>query len=602
MSDMGNRFCTQCGTELVNGACPKCSQAQQTGNAARFKQFFMNPNEQFVCALGNSLAAVSGLWRFKTMKKILSVILGAAMILSLTACSKQDRPRTGTSAPVANGAVITSVPNETANTSSNGNNFSSDYDEPKPIPVPNIPVTGSGAFSYSYDARVGGIVINDYLGDAQQIHIPSELDGKRVVTVNLSQCYKPITHIVLPDYINGVAVSEGIMLTLKYINIPGNYTEVAVGSFSRFERLESVTIPDSVTSIKERAFSGCEKLANLYIPKSVTSIGARAFSGCGSLKNLTISDEMTAIGDDAFLNCNNIIVAYKGETYDYEHINDLYNAIRYDGNGMKIENGVLLDVYKEITSVEIPNEVTEIGFCAFANCKNLTSITIPDGVTAIGESAFSYCEGLTNVLISDSVTKINRTAFTGCTNLTSATYKGKNYDYDNIELLYDAINLDENGMLIENGVLKDVSETLVGDVQVPNNVTAIGDYAFSNCKGITSIYLPESITEIGSGAFSSCTSLEYAYLPSNVTKISDSAFSGCSNLEWYYIPDGVIEIGDWAFNGCDNLEGIDIPDSVQKIGKHTFTHCENLTSATYKGRTYRYGLIEILYNEINRRW
>lgn len=53
MSDMGNRFCTQCGTELVNGACPKCSQAQQTGNAEKFKQFFMNPKEQFVCALGN---------------------------------------------------------------------------------------------------------------------------------------------------------------------------------------------------------------------------------------------------------------------------------------------------------------------------------------------------------------------------------------------------------------------------------------------------------------------------------------------------------------------------------------------------------------------
>lgn len=53
MSDMGNRFCTQCGTEIVNGACPKCSQAQQADNAERFKQFFMNPKEQFVCALGN---------------------------------------------------------------------------------------------------------------------------------------------------------------------------------------------------------------------------------------------------------------------------------------------------------------------------------------------------------------------------------------------------------------------------------------------------------------------------------------------------------------------------------------------------------------------
>lgn len=53
MSDMGNRFCTQCGTEIVNGACPKCSQAQQADNAEKFKRFFMNPKEEFVCALGN---------------------------------------------------------------------------------------------------------------------------------------------------------------------------------------------------------------------------------------------------------------------------------------------------------------------------------------------------------------------------------------------------------------------------------------------------------------------------------------------------------------------------------------------------------------------
>lgn len=53
MSDKTAFYCTKCGTELVNGACPKCSQAQHTGNAEKFKQFFMNPKEQFVCALGN---------------------------------------------------------------------------------------------------------------------------------------------------------------------------------------------------------------------------------------------------------------------------------------------------------------------------------------------------------------------------------------------------------------------------------------------------------------------------------------------------------------------------------------------------------------------
>lgn len=53
MSDKTAFYCTKCGTELVNGACPKCSQAQQADNAEKFKRFFMNPKEEFVCALGN---------------------------------------------------------------------------------------------------------------------------------------------------------------------------------------------------------------------------------------------------------------------------------------------------------------------------------------------------------------------------------------------------------------------------------------------------------------------------------------------------------------------------------------------------------------------
>ncbi|MBR2333397.1 MAG: leucine-rich repeat domain-containing protein, partial [Rikenellaceae bacterium] len=54
---------------------------------------------------------------------------------------------------------------------------------------------------------------------------------------------------------------------------------------------------------------------------------------------------------------------------------------------------------------------------AFSGCKGLTSITIPDGVTEIGELAFSGCTGLTSITIPDSVTSIGENAFKGCTAL-----------------------------------------------------------------------------------------------------------------------------------------------------------------------------------------
>ena len=71
-----------------------------------------------------------------------------------------------------------------------------------------------------------------------------------------------------------------------------------------------------------------------------------------------------------------------------------------------------------MTSVTIPNSVTEIGPGAFDGCSGLTSVTIPNSVTSIGDRAFYECSGLTSVTIPNSVTSIGNYAFNGCSGLT----------------------------------------------------------------------------------------------------------------------------------------------------------------------------------------
>ena len=114
-------------------------------------------------------------------------------------------------------------------------------------------------------------------------------------------------------------------------------------------------------------------------------------------------------------------------------------------------------------------------------------------------------------------------------------------------------------------------------------VTSIGDYAFWNCSGLTSVTIPGSVTSIGDYAFSECSGLTSVTIPGSVTSIGYGAFSECSGLTSVDILDGVTSIGDFAFVACDGLTSVTIPDSVTSIGDYAFSECSGLTSVTIPG-------------------
>ena len=108
-------------------------------------------------------------------------------------------------------------------------------------------------------------------------------------------------------------------------------------------------------------------------------------------------------------------------------------------------------------------------------------------------------------------------------------------------------------------------------------MTSIGNYAFANCSGLTSITIPNSVTSIGERAYLSCRGLTSVTIPNSVTSIGDLAFYGCSGLTSITIPNSVTSIGDGAFYRCSGLTSITIPNSVTSIGSGAF-YCSDLTS------------------------
>ena len=112
----------------------------------------------------------------------------------------------------------------------------------------------------------------------------------------------------------------------------------------------------------------------------------------------------------------------------------------------------------------------------------------------------------------------------------------------------------------------------------PTSNDKIGDNAFCDCSGLTSLTLPSGVTEIGNAAFEGCSGLASLTLPSGVTKIGDNAFCDCSGLTSLTLPSGVTEIGNAAFEGCSGLTSLTLPSGVAKIGDYAFHGCSGLTS------------------------
>ena len=102
------------------------------------------------------------------------------------------------------------------------------------------------------------------------------------------------------------------------------------------------------------------------------------------------------------------------------------------------------------------------------------------------------------------------------------------------------------------------------------SVTSIGNWAFRNCSGLTSVTIPNSVTSIGKSAFQYCYGLTSVTIPNSVTSIGGEAFYSCSGLTSVTIPNSVTSIGQYAFRNCSGLTSVTIPNSVTSIGANAF--------------------------------
>ena len=212
------------------------------------------------------------------------------------------------------------------------------------------------------------------------------------------------------------------------------------------------------------------------------------------------------------------------------------STIEYDGvtcNVTSIGDATFREC-KSLTSVIIPNSITNIGDYAFYDCLELTYVTIPNSVTNIGKYAFTWDKSMTSLIIPNSVLTIGIGAFAQCWGITTVT-------------------IGDGLSIIEEDTFSDCRSMV--SVTIGNGVKSIGKNSFARC-GLTSLEIPEDVTSIGNSAFQSCSNIITVTIPNSVKSIDGSAFYNCSKMSSLIIGNGIKNINNSAFQSCSDLTDV----------------------------------------------
>ncbi len=274
---------------------------------------------------------------------------------------------------------------------------------------------------------------------------------------------------------------------------------------------------------------------------------------------------------------------HEGQTLTYTVLDESARTVETKSGDSDSGNDVsgALVIPSVVKDGDIEYTVVAIGENSFRACSELSSIEIPNSVTDIQNRAFSFCKGLTSVRIPDSVTNLGPYAFYSCSGLTSIELS------NSLQSLYEFV-FANCGSLVS--------------VKIPDSVTFIGEMAFYKCSSLTSVEIPKYVTAIGPRAFSLCSSLTSVEIPKSIQYLYSEVFAGCRNLQSVYYnasaplaadkdifdqttyKKGTLYTNDKAIEKCKDIEPWKNFATISPIVCHEFTY-------TYEGQTLTYTVL-----------
>lgn len=404
------------------------------------------------------------------IRRTLSGLLAAAVLMSSGCMQKQEIVLDGGST-----AEESSAPTSAGSTAEESAAAADTASDPlselkRDADFRQIPETAASDLEWEemyYGDELIGIKVTGYKGSDPDVHIPEEINGATVNSVDI-QNGGVMETLVIPGSVLNISndsfaddgsasprlreifVSpenssfcsiDGVVYRLNRDNVENNgyISSVYNGTLSVVlvpeAREKEITFPDNVTNVKAYAFRNSH-VDSVVLPDTVTAIERQAFEYSRN-RSIEFRGDLESIPTNAYYSC-------------------AAEQIIFDGSIGTIEDGAFSQA-ADLKSMIIPEGTSDIGAQAFLECTSLESVVIPGSVSSIGEYAFEHCAALTDIMFSDGLKSIGDYAFDRCNS--------------------------------------------IAHVDLPSTLESIGEWAFSETR-ITELTLPDSLTFLNERAIS----------------------------------------------------------------------------------------------------
>ena len=335
------------------------------------------------------------------------------------------------------------------------------------------------------------------------------------------------------------------------LQLPEGIIFIDDGAFS-YTEVGSLKMPTTLRVIKEMAFAnnkmgGMTVLAdNPYFAHLVSTQGNVTYTMLTNKEKTKIiaapGAKPTQFSSSGTTYLTSITIPDQiTEIGDYAFYgNPTLKTVNFHAGITRIGLGAFYD--SQLTRVNIPNPECEIGNSCFSNSQ-VSSVTLPQGMKKLGRHVFFYCVNLTSLTLPEGMEEIGMMCFSSC-NLTS-------------------VNLPNTMVKLDSCALQSNPFTSIN----LKNVKYIGRQAFSMCDNLTSVTSNGMLEEIDGTAFTRCP-LTTAYLPEGLLTIIMNAYFRCTNLNSFTVPTTVTTITGNPCVGATSLRAFNVAEGSEYFAAH----------------------------------